>query len=399
MWRLIWYMQGYCVIRLTGASVQWALGRLSDARVAFLKPVRVDDFTLEMRVLEKSLPAAQRAAQRAMCDMEVISRCGFWKSFGRILRRKAFALMLLFCAGAAVIVPKFVFFYEVCGNARVEDEKILRALESLGVGFGTYGPSIHPQELKNKMLLLIPELQWLTIQQSGMRAKIVVRERPQVEKTEPRRAPMDVVAAKDGVITSVSALEGNCLCAPGQAVKRGEVLISAYTDLEFTTRVSSALGEVYAQTLSRKTLVMPDTMLKKQLTRRTGRRIYLLAGEKRWIIFSNSGNVGGKCDKITKKNMLTLPGGLQLPLGIEITEYQEYDTILVPRPAQAAKAVLSDQCSQSVRQDMIAGKILSQDETLMRSGGVYELTAAVRCEEMIARMVRTSITGAKEESS
>ena len=54
---------------------------------------------------------------------------------------------------------------------------------------------------------------------------------------EERRAPMNVVAGKDGVITSVSAMEGNCLCAVGQAVKKGQVLISAYTDLEFTTRV------------------------------------------------------------------------------------------------------------------------------------------------------------------
>ena len=69
----------------------------------------------------------------------------------------------------AFVIPKFVFFYEVVGNETVPEAQILRELQNLGVGFGTYGPSIRPQELKNRMLLQIPKLQWLTVQQSGMR--------------------------------------------------------------------------------------------------------------------------------------------------------------------------------------------------------------------------------------
>ena len=50
----------------------------------------------------------------------------------------------------------------------------------------------------------------------------------------------------------------------------------------------------------------------------------------------------------------------------------------------------------SVQQDMLAGKILQKDTELTRQGGIYELTASVRCEEMIARQVRASIL--KEET-
>lgn len=396
MWRLIWFLQGYVQAELRGASPEWALERLSNARVAFLRVQRIDDFTIALLILRKDVPKAMAAAQKAMCELAVIRETGFGKTFGGLWRRRLFALGLVLCAAGAFVIPKFVFFYDVVGNETVPDAEILRALHSLGVGFGTYGPDIQPQALKNKMLLLVPELQWFTVQQSGMCAHVVVRERPEKLAVEERRAPMNVVAAKDGVLTSVSSLEGNCLCAPGQAVTEGQVLISAYTDLEFTTRVSAALGEIYAETLTHKQVVCPDTALFKQPNGKTARRISLLVGEKRWNIFANGGNLEGKCDKITKTHMLTLPGGFEIPVGLEITELSGYDLVKKPLPEETAQALLIEQLERGVRQDMIAGEILDEALDLTRQNDRYELHASVRCEEMIARMVRASIL--KEET-
>lgn len=396
MWRLIWFLQGYVQAELRGASPEWALERLSNARVAFLRVQRIDDFTIALLILRKDVLKAEAAAQKAMCELAVVREMGFGKTFGGLWRRRLFVLGLLLCAAGAFVIPKFVFFYDVVGNETVPDAEILRALHSLGVGFGTYGPDIQPQALKNKMLLLVPELQWFTVQQSGMCAHVVVRERPEKLAVEERRAPMNVVAAKDGVLTSVSSLEGNCLCAPGQAVTEGQVLISAYTDLEFTTRVSAALGEIYAETLTHKQVVCPDTALFKQPNGKTARRISLLVGEKRWNIFANGGNLEGKCDKITKTHMLTLPGGFEIPVGLEITEFSGYDLVKKPLPEETAQALLIEQLERGVRQDMIAGEILDEALDLTRQNDRYELHASVRCEEMIARMVRASIL--KEET-
>ena len=396
MWRIIWYLQGYVRAKIKGASPEWALGRLTDARVACIAPVRTDEFTVELLLLKRDLPKAEFAVQRGMCELEIIREIGLARSLGGLLRRRGFAALLALCVAGAVIVPRFVFFYEVVGNETVPDAQILRALKSLGVGFGTYGPGIHPQELKNKMLLLVPKLQWFTVQQNGMRARVVVRERPEKLPVEERRAPIDVVASRDGVITSVSALEGNCLCAPGQAVKEGQVLISAYTDLEFTTRVCAALGEVYAQTLRFPRVAVPETVLEKLPNGKNGKTVSLLVGEKRWIIFANGGNLDGSCDKITKTNWLTLPGGFRIPLGLEITGFQGYDTQEKALDEASAQALAQEQALGSIQQDMIAGRILETKSEMDRHDGVYEWSASVRCEEMIARMVRASIL--KEET-
>ena len=391
MWRVIWFLQGYVRARLKGASPEWALERLTQARAAFLEPVREDDVTISLLLLKKDVPKAESAAQKAMCELEIAEEFGLSKSLGGLFRRKVFCIALVLALAASFVIPKFVFFYEVTGNEAVPEEKILRAMKSLGVGFGTYGPDIKPQELKNKMLLLIPELQWFTVQQSGMRARIVVRERPERIPVEERRAPMDVVAAKDGVITSVYAFDGNCLCKPGQAVTKGQLLISAYTDLEFTTRVCAARGEIYAGTLAQKTVVTPDTVTVKRPNGKTARSVSLLLGEKRRNIFTNGGNLTGRCDKITRTHMLTLPGGLEIPIGLSVTQCVYYDTETKPLLPESAKAQLQEQAETAVRQDMIAGTILDVTGELSRQNGIFEYTASIRCEEMIARMVRASI--------
>ena len=56
MWRLIWFLQGYVQAELRGASPEWALERLSNARVAFLRVQRIDDFTIALLILRKDVP-------------------------------------------------------------------------------------------------------------------------------------------------------------------------------------------------------------------------------------------------------------------------------------------------------------------------------------------------------
>lgn len=384
MWRIVWFFAGSCRVRITGASPQWALGRLSDARIAFQNIVRIDDFTIELTILSRDAAQAQAACARAMCDMEVGKRFGFAYTFGGLLRRPLLLILLFLAAAAAVIVPKFVFFYTVVGNERVPTEKILRELEEIGVSVGTYGPNIKPQAVKNQLLCRIPELKWVTVQQNGMRAVVVVREREPQELIYERKTPRNVVAARSGVLTRVSVLEGNALCKPGDAVQTGQLLVSAYTDLGYKTQVSSALAEIYAQTLHKSRTVTPQTVLEKVPTGKTQKQVSIRIGQRRFCLFgADSG--GADVDKSTIYHQFQLPGGMILPIGIEITTISDYDTVEQEVEQEQAQRLLLAHAKTNCEQDMIAGRILSEKAVYDGHGGVYTQYASFSCEEMIAR--------------
>ena len=398
MWRVVQFFLGSCVVRITGASPEWALGRMAQARILTREAEPVDEFTIQARILRRDLARAAEAAAQAMCELRLERAEGFGVFAAGLRRRWLFPVCMALVLAAGYFVPKFVFFYRVSGNERVPAERILRELEELGVGFGTYGPKIKPQALKNRMLLRIPELQWLTVTQNGMCAEVVVRERPETEPVADRRTPRDIVASRAGVITETLCFEGNCLVAPGQAVEEGQLLVSAYTDLEFKTQVSAASAEIYAQTLRRTETVLPDNVVGKG--EETGRRrsVSLLVGKKRIFLWGSSGNSGETCDKITKRKLFTLPGGYSLPIGLEIVTRIAYDTYETALEPEAAQEALEQLAVQRIRSDLIAGTVEQVSYRMAREDGLLRLETAAECEEMIARPQAVRILPAAQDA-
>ena len=395
MWGVICFFLGTVQLRVTGASPEQCLQRLTSQRIAFRFLGKPDAFSAEIEVLRRDVPRAKRQLLRGGCECETTQTRGAPSIFGGLLRRPVLLILLALAVISAVVVPKFVFFYSVSGNETVPDAQILRELQELGVGFGTYGPSIRPQELKNQMLLRIPKLQWLTVQQSGMCARVVVRERPDKEPVLDRKAPTDVIASRAGVLTRVEAVAGNCLCAPGQAVAGGELLVSAYTDFGFKTQVTAARAEIYAETVRQAVCVLPETKTVKDGRTAARCAVSLLVGRRRISLFG-AAMPERACEKETKIRYLTLPGGFSLPLGIAITRICEYDTREETLRAQDAEGRLLELVQADAMRDMIAGSIRSSSVRTEQSGGCIRLYASLRCEEMIARMRPASLKEAIE---
>ena len=395
MWSVIWFFMGCCRARITGASPEWALNKLSQARIAFRDMKKTDDFTIELLLPVKDILRAQAVCTRAMCQLEEEKRYGFRQIFGGLFHRPVLLILLSLAAAAAIAVPKFVFFYTVTGNERVPSELILRTLDELGVGVGAYGPSIKPQAIKNKILCRIPELKWITIQQSGMRATVVVREREAPEPVYVRKAPRNVIASHAGMLTRVSVLAGNSLCKVGDSVTQGQLLVSAYTDFGFKTQVTAARAEIYAETIRRATCVLPQhrSVKEAKTTRRSA--VSLLVGRRRIALFG--GGIPEKpCEKETKTYWLTLPGGFSLPLGIAITGIYEYDTKDEILQEASVQQSLLGQIQTRAQRDMIAGTILDSRCRIQTADGCIRLCATLRCEEMIARMQPANLKEAIE---
>ena len=390
MWRVIWFFLGVSRLSITGASPEWCMQRLAKARVAFHFGAKPDEFTAEVWVLQRDEARAAQLIRMGGCDCEVLEHGGFAAVFGGLGKRPVLLVLLAAAIAAAIVVPKFVFFYAVEGNETVPSAQILRELRELGVGFGTYGPSSKPQELKNQMLLRIPKLQWLTVQQSGMCARVVVRERPDKAPVLDRKVPTDVIASRAGVLTRVEAVAGNCLCAPGQAVAGGELLVSAYTDFGFKTQVTAARAEIYAETVRQAVCVLPETKTVKDGRTAARCAVSLLVGRRRISLFG-AAMPERACEKETKIRYLTLPGGFSLPLGIAITRICEYDTREETLRAQNAEKQLLEQVQADAKRDMIAGTVRDCSVRTEQSGGCIRLHASLRCEEMIARMRPASL--------
>lgn len=384
----IWFLRGYLIIELTGATPQWALNRLTQQRIPFWSVSWLDEFTVRLAIPRSYLKEAERCIGLGMCHTSSCWETGAPKLIKSTLHRPVMLIFLVLSALIVGLLPQFVLFYQVIGNDAVPETQILRALDEIGVSFGIYGPDIDPERISNQVLKKIPELEWITVNQNGCRAQVIIRERPDIPEIYNRKGLANVVATKSGVITKQSILAGQAVHQVGDTVLEGDLLVSGMVDLERTCTVEYARAEIFAKTWRKSETVIPKTYGSKVYSGETETTVWLCIGEKRMKIFGNSGISPWNCDKITNKKSLQLPGGLLFPVSVEIETRHFYETKTTDLSSDQATEILQTFTEQTAVNEMIAGQILQRRHQLIDYQGCYRLNTVLECHEMIGKSVQ-----------
>lgn len=387
MYRLIHYLRGYALVRITGVAPQEALNAFAKTGIAFWEIVQEDALHCCCCIWLRDRERAAAAAARPLCTVETVQERGLiclWRS----LRRRPMLLAGMTAAIAACfLLQSFVLFVTVDGENSVHEEEVLRALEAINIRTGTVAGSIDQQLTKHRMLNQIPELSWIGVNREGFCLHVEVTERRAAQLEEAPYAAANIVALRSGILTEVTVFQGMRLCREGDAVREGQVLVSAFEDYGLYLRAVCADAEIYAQTWYSGTVVTPSETQQKRYTGQEFQEVWLLIGRKRIKLCGNSSISLTDCDKMVEVKELTLPKGYSLPVALEITTYRQYETSAVPVTPMTAEALLQESWLRLCRESMIAGTVQETRARVMESGGIYVLHAESTCNEMIARVV------------
>ena len=122
------------------------------------------------------------------------------------------------------------------------------------------------------------------------------------EKKEEVSGITSIVALRDGVISDLTVVQGNGVCQVGQAVKKGQLLVSGYTDVGLTIKATQAKAEIYAQTLRNIQMITPSpTSLRGEVSGKKT-RYALRIGKKLIKLYKDSGISDGSC--VLKGNLV-----------------------------------------------------------------------------------------------
>lgn len=327
-------------------------------------------------------------ARKLDCTLTVEKKQGAPFFIGRFRRRHALLAGLTLCAMGLFFGSFFIWDLTVDGAQTVPEEKILRALKENGVGFGTFGFSINGEELRNRVLLEVPELTWLTVNVSGCRAYVQVRERVPAPELMDRRVPSNIAARRDGLVLNVRALVGKKCVLPGDTVEQGQLLISGVEDMDtFGARMSASRGSVTARTWYRLETVLPTVRTEKQFTGRETAAYSLIFGTRRIKFYGNSSYFGASYDKITTRRQLSF-FGLPLPVVVEREDCRFYE----PQPAARSAAETEAAGEAALRaylQSLMGedGEIRSTLCTSRYSGEALRVTLTAECVEEIGEEI------------
>lgn len=360
----------------------------SNTRVMHLKII--DELTIRMQVEGVCLSAVKALVLRYGGKLEILSQGG-WRSFAiRIFSRYCLLIGLLILLILTIYIPTRILFVTVEGNEAVSATKILDVADRCGLSFGVARRDLRSEKVKNAMLQSMPELRWAGINTNGCCAVISVKERQYPDEIEPKNTVQGIYAVRDGIISDLTVLKGSALCKPGQAVHKGQLLISGYTDCNTVIRAERAGGEVFALTQHQLQGVYFRSPKIKEFPSERITGLKLIFGKKYVNINIGSGNYEPRCGKLYKKMDLTLPGGFQLPCSLVVETSLDYE-IACDTVAGEPPEMLKELTRAYLSNVMLAGQILTKEESISTADHLWIIDGTYTCKEMIGRLQKEEI--------
>ena len=382
----IWQsVAGMVTAELTSACPYERIKELNRRGISIYDLKRNGELSLVFRLRRKDLPCISVLAERHSERLRVISHDGIFWTIQSFFARTAMVIGLCLLLLLVCILPTRVLFMRVEGNESIPENLILEAAEDCGIRFGASRSAVRSEKVKNGILSRISELQWVGVNTKGCIAVISVQERSKKEAANYSPQISNIVAERDGVILSCTVTQGSGACTAGQAVQKGQILISGLTDCGIASIGTRAAGEVMAQTSRQITAVAPEGALLRTAQAREIRRYSIRIQKKRINLYKGSGIYPPGCDKMYTEHYLTLPGGFRLPVCLMVETIKYYEISPQTIAPDERFEMLRSYSEDYLRGHMIAGTIASRHENPEHSDGAFRLKVQFNCTEMIGR--------------
>ena len=221
---------------------------------------------------------------------------------------------------------------------------------------------------------------------AGSRAVVEVRERVERPELIDNDAPCAVTAAETGIIVRMDVYMGAPAVQPGDAVLRGEELVSSLmTSPVGETRQVHAQADVTARTWYELTASEPLSEITRGDEGRSYSRWALAVGKTRLNFYRDSGKMDIGCDKIIKEYPLAVEGVFALPVKLIRETYTEYEPVYAKAKREALEARLRAALAAELERRLGAGgEVLSESFSAAESGGALLVTLRAECLQNIA---------------
>ena len=383
--RLSEILRGSVRAEVSGAAPQRLLNAMSEADMPFWDAVPQDAFTIRLGLYSRDLRDAKALATRCQCELKLLRESGAPVVKRRLRRRVALLVTAVCCFALLAASSLFVWDIRVEGNEQVSTGEILRALAGCGVEPGAFWPGWSSDEIRNSVILDIPELAWLGVSVDSSRAVIRVRERTEAPELVNSEGMGSVTARTTGIIDSMRVYQGAPLVAVGDAVVVGETLVSGEMPSEVgDTRYVRASAEIKARTWYEMSASAPlEYSGLEQSDSRT--RWALVIGDKRINFYLGSSQTPAGCGKIITEYPLAWEGVFTLPVTLVREQTLEYDSAAAAEDEEELSGRLEAVLRSTLERELSGrGEILDAQFTSSASDGRLVVTMRAECMEDIA---------------
>ncbi len=273
--------------------------------------------------------------------------------------RHKYGTFLGFLLGFAIVFYSSgaVWDVRVIGTEEASEDT-LELLDTLGLSVGARWSDIDKNALEAELLKKSDRIAWLNINRRGTVAYVTVKQKDSF-KENGEYAYANVIASCDAVIEEINVRSGHAVVKVGDAVKKGDLLISGVIPGELGGGFVKAEGDVIGRITERYSCEAErEVTFKEYISEETQDISYKILGFSINIL-KNSGNLSDKCDIIEYDKDFMLFDRYKLPIRKHTSVLCKYQLRSYTRSTdELVEAALSDM-AQLLRDTLISSELLA----------------------------------------
>ena len=235
MWH---FPEGYVIIQIEGLCTARFLKRVTESGIRVSNVCRVGDASIRFSIPARRFFTLRRLRKGLPLRIRIVKRGGLPFLLRKVWRRPVLWLGTSILFLTILVLSSRIWVIRIGETKQVDPEEIRTILSEHGLypGAAVRGPILITAA--NDLSAQVHGASWIWLEREGVMLKVNVKESLPASAKRSARVPSDVVAQKDGVITSVQLMRGQAKVKTGDRVFTGDVLVSGtvfYKDSSYET--------------------------------------------------------------------------------------------------------------------------------------------------------------------
>lgn len=371
------------------ANINDATGILNlcmDYRVVYRGFHCIDKETVGFYCSSYSSLVLERLCRKNGIKIKKCGSRGIPPAIWRYRNRVGILIGMLLALMIVTVSDDYIWDIKVSGNETVTYSRVIEALSARGLTVGSKIKELDVDKIKTNVMVDNEDISWMTINVIGTVAHVQIRDRKEPLPPAPLK-PANIVASRDGQIEYLEVFHGEAAVRSGEAVRKGDILISGIHDFKLGGfGVTRANGRVYAITEHTLEVEVPYDYVKKNYYDTKKSELSLIFFSKNIKLLKNGGNYSEFCDTIEGVDMMELPGGIRLPIGIRRVSFNYYTLTEEKYTAEEAMEIAYYRLEQKIADSLREVSILRKNIKAEIGDSSYKLVCYIQCIEDIAEV-------------
>lgn len=339
---------------------------------------RKSGYTMRGTVQAAEYRSLCKIARRLGLKMRIEKKHGIYFTLKRHRDKIGFAAGAIFAAAVVLFLNLFVWEINISGNKAVSSEEIMATLANSGLKTGTLRTAHDARKIEWNIMNNNKEIAWATVNIQGCCVNVVVSEtRREAEMKYDDDKPVNIIAAKYGVIRKMDVFDGQGVVKVGDAVMKGDILVSAtFEDRHGKLTLKHSRARVMAETDYEITVEFPL----EQVIETTGGVKKSVKGIEIMGLSIPLGSSRG-CEELPaekeEKELYFL--WIRLPVKEVRTEYLAVKQNTITYTAEQAKSGAFQLLEQKEAEEMSNMEIISRKTEEKIANGKYIIRASYDC--------------------